>query len=110
MADVEEESEERVICEDEEDTNIDIDSDDDEEYELGDDEDEDEFDHYDSPLDKIDEVLHFSNQLNSLQAAGGQELYNYLMQQLDQQQLQELENSVGQAQQYQQQLEMAAQQ
>ena len=79
MADVEEENDERIICEDEEDTNIDIDSDDDEEYELGDDSDEDDFDHYDSPLDKIDEVLHFSNQLNNLQSAGGQELYNYLM-------------------------------
>ena len=78
MADVEEENEERVICEDEEDTNIDIDSEDDEEYEFGED-DEDDFDHYDSPLDKIDEVLNFSTQLNNLQAAGGQELYNYLM-------------------------------
>lgn len=67
MADVEEENGERVICEDEEeDTNIDIDSDEDDEYGLGD-SDEDDIDHYDSPLDKIDEVINFSNQLGNLQ-------------------------------------------
>ena len=77
MAEVDDNGE-RIICEDEEDTNIDIDSEDDDEYELGEDEEED-FDHYDSPLDSIDEVLNFSSQLTNLQSAGGQELYNYLM-------------------------------
>lgn len=67
MADVEEEGE-HVICEDEDDINIDIDSDeDDDAYELGDDSDLDGDDRiYDSPLDDLDEVLHFHSQLDNL--------------------------------------------
>lgn len=37
---------------------------------------------YDSPLDNLDEVLHLQNQLSNLQQAGGQELFDFLMQQL----------------------------
>jgi len=37
---------------------------------------------YDSPLDDLDEVIHLHQQLNNLQQAGGQELFNFLMQQL----------------------------
>lgn len=64
MAEVDDDGE-QIIVEDEEDVNIDIDSDDDdEEYEFGDDEDLDGDDRmYDSPLDDIDEVIHFHNQL-----------------------------------------------
>ena len=67
MADVEEETGERIICEDEEeDTNIDIDSDE-EDGDWDGDSDDDDREHYDSPLDKIDEVINFSNQLGNLQ-------------------------------------------
>jgi len=37
---------------------------------------------YDSPLDNIDEVLHFHTQLSNLQQAGGQDFHAFLMQQL----------------------------
>ena len=89
MADVDDEGE-RVICEDEEDTNIDIDSEDEsDEWGLEDDENENGIDSmYDSPLDSIDEVLHLQSQLGSLQQAGGQELHNFLMQQLSQEEVQ----------------------
>ena len=81
MAEVEEEGE-PIICEDEEDIQIDIDSDDEDDWD-GDSEDADgNADMYDSPLDQIDEVLHFHNQLTNLQNAGGQELHNFLMSQL----------------------------
>jgi len=82
MAEVEEEGE-QFIVEDEEDANIDIESEDDDEEWDGDDEDEAIDSMYDSPLDKIDEVLHFHSQLSNLQQAGGQDFYNFLMQQLD---------------------------
>lgn len=66
MAEVEEEGE-RLIVEDEEDTNIDLDSDEEEDIWDGS-EDVDGVDNmYDSPLDQIDEVLHFHTQLNNLQ-------------------------------------------
>ena len=79
MAEVEEEGE-NVIVEDEEDTNIDLDSEEEEsDWDYDDDEDGNE-NMYDSPLDAINEVIHFSNQLNSLQVAGGAEMYNFLMQ------------------------------
>ena len=82
MAEVEEEGE-RLIVEDEEDTNIDLDSDDDDDGWGPEDEDIDGIDSmYDSPLDQIDEVLNFHQQLTNLQQAGGQELHNFLMQQL----------------------------
>ena len=107
MADVEEEGE-KVIVEDEEDADIvDIDSgdDEDEEWELGDDEDPDGVDSmYDSPLDNIDEVMHLHCQLQNLQQAGGQELHAYLMQQLGQEQLQQLEFSLQAAQNFAQEM------
>jgi hypothetical protein len=67
MAEVEEEGE-KVIVEDEEDINIDIDSEEeDDEWGFGDDENDGGIDTmYDSPLDNIDEVLHFHTQLSNL--------------------------------------------
>ena len=104
MADVEEEGE-KIICEDEEDSNIvDIDSEDDEEWELGDDEDDGDDNKYDSPLDNIDEVMHLHNQLANLQQAGGQELHGFLMQQLSQQEVQQLEVSLQAAQAFAQEM------
>ena len=99
MAEVEEHGE-QYIAEDEEDTIIDIDSDDeDEDYEYGDDEEDGGIDSmYDSPLDKVDEVLHFHQQLGNLQQAGGQELHAFLMQQLDQAEIQQIEYSLNAAQ------------
>ena len=97
---------EAVICEDEEDTIIDIDSDeDDDAYEYGDDGDDIDGDDnlYDSPLDDLDEVLHLQTQLNNLQQAGGQELFNYLMQQLSPEEQQSFQLSVQAAQDFQQQ-------
>ena len=103
---------EAVICEDEEDHNIDIDSDeDDDAYEYGDDGDDIDGDDnlYDSPLDNLDEVLHLQNQLNNLQQAGGQELFNYLMQQLSPEEQQSFQLSVQAAQDFQQQQEQSEQ-
>ena len=82
MAEVEEEGE-RVIVEDEADTNIDLDSEEDDDDWDGDDDDEAIDSMYDSPLDKIDEVIHFHTQLSNLQQAGGQDFHAFLMQQLD---------------------------
>ena len=65
MAEVDDEGE-KIICEDEEDSQIvDLDSDDDDElWEMGEDEDIDGIETmYDSPLDKIDEVLNLHCQL-----------------------------------------------
>ena len=107
MAEVEEEGE-HVIVEDEEDTNIDLDSEDDEDDWGFDDEDDNGNENmYDSPLDNIDEVLHFQNQLNNLQAAGGAEMYNFLMQQLSQEEAQSLQYSMQAAQSYEQEMAQA---
>ena len=35
---------------------------------------------YISPLDKVDEVLHFHEKLHKLQEAGGTEIFNFLLQ------------------------------
>ena len=111
MADVEEEGQ-NVIVEDEDDVCIDIDSDEeDDEYDLCDDEDIDGDDKmYDSPLDDLDEVIHFHQQLQNLQQAGGQELHGFLMQQLSQDEIQQLQFSIESAQQYQQEMAAAQQQ
>lgn len=64
MAEVEEDRG-ATLCEDEDDEVIDLDSDEDEDdWELGDDEDDESNTAlYDSPIDKIDEVLHFGAHL-----------------------------------------------
>ena len=104
MAEVEEEGE-RLIVEDEEDTNIDLDSEDDEGTWGLEDEDIDGIDSmYDSPLDQIDEVLNFHQQLTNLQQAGGQQLHDFLMQQLTPDEIQQIQFSLQSAQSYQQEM------
>ena len=73
MAEVEQEAPGQIIEDEEDDIGIDIESDEDEDdWELDDDEDVDGDDQlYDSPLDKVDEVIHFHQQLSKLNESGG---------------------------------------
>ena len=82
MAEVEQEAPSGEIIEDEDDIGVDIESDEDEDdWEIGDDEEDCDGDDqlYISPLDKVDEVLHFHEKLHKLQETGGTEIFNYLV-------------------------------
>ena len=74
MAEVEQEAPGQIIDDEEDDIGIEIESDEDEDaWEFGDDEEDVDGDDalYDSPLDKVDEVIHFHQQLAKLQESGG---------------------------------------
>ena len=103
MAEVEQEAPGQII-EDEDDIGVDIESDEDEDdWEFGDDEDADGDETlYESPLDKIDEIIHFNQQLLQLQQNGGTEIFNFLMQSMSPEEQQLLQKTAEAAQQYQQ--------
>lgn len=104
MAEVEQEQQPGQIIEDEDDIGIDIESDEDEDdWGLEDDEDYEGDDQlYNSPLDKVDEVIHFHQQLAKLRESGGEDLFNFLMQQTTPEEQQLLQYTAEAAQQYQQ--------